>query len=216
MAFGILSVILGLLFVSIHQSEMTVKQVESGNRMVQKMEIIQYRLRGEVLDSYLNPNDPLTEFLGFPNQDRDRNTDSLIFTTLAQTRLSQSAPVSHLEGVQYLLFRNKRSNLFSLVHEQNTNLLSYGTQAVLPERLLSHVWSFRIRYFDGTLWTDRWNSVQSHSLPIIVKFEIVVVNEKGEKEKFIEEIQIPSSTLGQVQGGTGGNQIPEESGSTAN
>ncbi|MEC4682174.1 MAG: type II secretion system protein GspJ [Nitrospirota bacterium] len=214
-AFGIFSVILGLLFVSTQQTERTVREVESGNHLVQKMEMIQYLVQQELLGAYLNQNDPLTNFLGFPNQYRDRESDSLLFTTLAQTRLSQSSPVSHLEGIQYQLFQDSKSRLFVLVHEQNTNLLSYGTQAVLPEKLLSGVWSLKIRYFDGMLWTDRWNSVQSHSLPILVRIEIVVVNHKGKKEKFIEEVQIPSSTLNQSQGG-GGSAIPEGSGSTGN
>jgi general secretion pathway protein J len=214
-AFGIFSVILGLLFVSTHQTERTVREVESGNRLVQKMEMIQYIVQQELLGAYLNQNDPLTNFLGFPSQSRDRESDTLLFTTLAQTRLSQSSPVSHLEGIQYQLFQDSKSSLFVLVHEQNTNLLSYGTQAVLPEKLLSGVWSLKIRYFDGMLWTDRWNSVQSHSLPILVRIEIVVVNDKRKKEKFIEEVQIPSSTLNQSQGG-GASTVPEGSGSTGN
>ncbi|MCL4485376.1 MAG: general secretion pathway protein GspJ [Nitrospirae bacterium] len=213
-AFGILSVILGLLFVAIRQTEQTITSVESGSRFEKKMEIIRYLLREELLGAYLNPNDPLTNFIGFPNHMHNRDTDSLLFTTLAQTRLSQSSPVSHLEGVQYLLFKRAGSSLFTLVHEQNTNLLSYGTQAVIPEKLLGHVWSLRIRYFDGMLWTDRWNSVQSHALPLLARFDIVVMDEKGKKENFFEEVQIPQSTLNQNQGG--GNQIPEGSGSTGN
>jgi len=215
-AFGIFSVILALLFVSIHQTELTTKEVEAGNRLIQKMEMIQYLLREELLGAYLNQNDPLTNFMGFPNQSRDRETDSLMFTTLAQIRLTQSSPVAHLEGIQYQLFRDAHSRYFTLVHEQNTNLLSYGTQAVLPEKLLSRVWSFKVRYFDGMLWTDRWNSVQSHALPILVRMELVVVNEKGGKETFVEEVQIPSSTLNQSQGVSGGNAVPEGSGSTGN
>ncbi len=213
-AFGILSVILGLLFISIHQTERTVNSVEAGSHFEKKMEIIRYLLREELLGAYLNQNDPLTVFIGLPNKYRNRETDSLIFTTLAQTRLSQTAPVSHLEGVQYLLFKKTGTSLFTLVHEQNTNLLSYGTQAVTPETLLTRVWSFRIRYFDGMLWTDRWNSVQSHALPLLARIDIVVKDEKGKKEKFFEEIQIPQSTLNQNQGG--GNEIPEGAGSTEN
>ncbi|MDA8027437.1 MAG: prepilin-type N-terminal cleavage/methylation domain-containing protein [Nitrospiraceae bacterium] len=213
-AFGILSVILGLLFVAIHQTERTITSVDSGTRFERKMEIIRYLLREELLGAYLNPNDPLTTFIGFPNREHNRDTDSLLFTTLSQTRLSQSSPVSHLEGIQYLLFKSPGTDLFTLVHEQNTNLLSYGTQAVIPEKLLGHVWSLRIRYFDGMLWTDRWNSVQSHALPLLTRFDIVVVNGKGEKRIFFEEVQIPQTTLNQNQGG--GNEIPEGSGSTGN
>lgn len=172
-AFGIFAIILGLLFVSIHQTEQTAREVDTGNRLMRKMEMIQYLVREELLSAYLNQNDPLTNFLGFPNRYRDRETDSLLFTTLAQTRLTQSSPVSHLEGIQYQLFRDGSSRLFTLVHEQNSNLLSYGTQAVLPESLLSGVWSMKIRYFDGMLWTDRWNSVQSHSLPILCAFRLL-------------------------------------------
>jgi general secretion pathway protein J len=116
--------------------------------------------------------------------------------------------------VQYILFQNPGSALFTLVHEQNTNLLSYGTQAVIPEKLLGDVWSLRIRYFDGMLWTDRWNSVQTHALPLLTRFDIVVEDKKGKKEHFFEEVQIPQSTLNQNQGG--GNEIPEGSGSTGN
>ncbi len=213
-ASGILAVILGLLFVAIHQTERTIGEVESGSRFERKMEIVRYLLREELLGAYLNQNDPLTLFVGFPNHLHGRDTDSLMFTTLAQTRLSQTSPVSHLEGVQYILFRSSGTRLFTLVHEQNTNLLSYGTQAVIPEKLLGDVWSLRIRYFDGMLWTDRWNSVQTHALPLLTRFDIVVEDRKGKKERFFEEVQIPQSTLNQNQGG--GNEIPEGSGSTGN
>ena len=213
-AFGILAIILGLLFEAIRQTDMTIAHVERKTRFERKMEVIRYLLRNELLSTYLNQNDPLTLFMGFPNKTGGRETDSILFTTLDQTRLSQGAPISHLEGVEYMLFQDPVSRYFTLVHEQNTNLLSYGTQAVIPETILSRVWSFRIRYFDGMLWTDRWNSVQNHSLPLLVRFDIVVVNKKGKKEKFFEEIQIPSAMTGQVQGG--GNQIPEGSVSTGN
>ncbi len=214
MAFGILAIILGLLFEAIRQTDLTIAHVERKTRFERKMEVIRYLLRNEVLSTYLNQNDPLTLFMGFPNRTEGRETDTILFTTLGQTRLSQGAPIAHLEGVEYMLFKDPGSRYFTLVHQQNTNLLSYGTQAVLPEKILSRVWSFRIRYFDGMLWTDRWNSVQNHSLPLLVRFDIVVVNKKREKENFFEEIQIPSALTGQVQGG--GNQIPEGSGSTGN
>ncbi|MHB8370205.1 MAG: type II secretion system protein GspJ [Leptospirales bacterium] len=213
-AFGILAIIMGLLFEAIRSTDMTIAHVSSKTRFERKMEILRYLLRSEVLSAYLNQNDPLTLFMGFPNRTHGRDTDTLLFTTLAQTRLSQGAPISHLEGLEYILFKDPASRLFTLVHEQNTNLLSYGVQAVLPERLLTRVWSFRIRYFDGMLWTDRWNSVQTHSLPLLVRFDIVVLNAKKEKERFFEEVQIPEAMVGQVQGG--GNQIPEGSGSTGN
>ena len=213
-AFGILAIILGLLFEAIRQTDMTIAHVERKTLFERKMEVVRYLLRNEVLSTYLNQNDPLTLFMGFPNRTDGRETDTILFTTLGQTRLSQGAPISHLEGVEYMLFVNPSSPYFTLVHQQNTNLLSYGTQAVIPETILSRVWSFRIRYFDGMLWTDRWNSAQNHSLPLLVRFDIVVVNKKKEKEKFFEEIQIPSALSGQVQGG--GNQIPEGSGSTGN
>lgn len=192
------------------------KAIDRDNRLIQKMELVQYRVREELLSAYLNQNDPLTEFLGFPNQVNGRETDSLIFTTLAQTRMTQSSPVSHLEGVQYILFRQGGSRLFVFMHEQNTNLLSYGIQAVLPEKMLSRVWSMKIRYFDGTQWTDRWNSLQTHTLPLLVKIDLVVEEKKGRKKMFEEEVQLPSSSLLQILGGSGGNQIPGESGSTGN
>jgi len=202
-AFMIFAMILGLLFGAVESTQKVLAIANNGNRIYENVQSALFRIHGEILSTYINPNDPLTYFVGNPQSAGDEETDTLLFTSLAQTRLMQNAPVSHLMGVQYVLLPEKKEGEYVLAHEQDTNLLSYGTEAVQAEPLLHHVLSLRLFYFDSHEWVNQWNSMQSHLVPVYVKIVLKVrAGKKGEKT-FTDVVPIPLSTMMQAQGGSG-------------
>ncbi len=200
-AFTIFAMILGLLFEAVNSTQKVLRIANKGNAIFENVQSTLFRMHGEILSTYLNQNDPLTYFIGNPQSAGDEETDTLIFTSLAQTRLMQNAPVSHLMGVQYVLIPEKKGGEYILAHEQDTNLLSYGTQAVQAEPLLHHVLSLRLFYFDGHEWVNQWNSVQSHLLPVYVKLILKVRDGKKGEKTFTDVIPVPLSTMMQNQTG---------------
>lgn len=203
-AFFILTILLGLLYEAVKDTATLGQKIRKKNRIDANIELAFMKIRQEMISVYINTNDPLTYFIGSPQYSADDEHDTLLFTSMAQTRLMQNAPVSHMEGIQYILLPEKKGKGYLLAHEQDTNLLSFGTQAVVADPLLHHVKSLRILYFDGHEWTNQWNSLQSHLVPLLVKMEISIKEDKGPEKTFSDVFPIPVSTLNQTQNGTGG------------
>lgn len=197
-AFFILTILLGLLFHIVKDTDDLERRVEQGNHIYENVQAAFIRIRQELLSTYFNQNDALTYFIGNPQYSAENEHDTLLFSSLSQTRLMQNAPVSHLDGIQYILVPEKHGKDYVLAHEQDTNLLSYGTQAVVAEPLVHHVKSLRFLYFDGHQWTNQWNSMQSHLLPLLVKISMDIRDRNGHVETFSDVIPIPLSTLGQT------------------
>ncbi|MCL4461991.1 MAG: prepilin-type N-terminal cleavage/methylation domain-containing protein [Nitrospirae bacterium] len=202
-AFFILTVILGLLYESVKSTASLSQRIREKNRTDSNIELAFMKMRQEMISVYINTNDPLTYFIGSPQYSAEDEHDTLLFTTLAQTRLMQNAPVSHLEGIQYIVLPEKNGHGYLLAHEQDTNLFSFGTQAVVADPLLHHIKSFRLLYFDGHQWTNQWNSLQSHLVPLMVKMEISVKRKHEAVKTFTDVFPIPVSTLNQNQNGSG-------------
>ena len=203
-AFFIFTILLGLLYESVRSTASLARRTRDKNRTNINIELAFMKIRQEMISVYINTNDPLTYFIGSPQYSAEDEHDTLLFTSLAQTRLMQNAPVSHLEGVQYIVLPEKKGNGYLLAHEQDTNLLSFGSQAVVADPLLHHIKSFRILYFDGHEWTNQWNSLQSHLVPLLVKMEISIKKKNESVKTFTDVFPIPSSTLNQNQNGSGG------------
>ena len=207
-AFFILTILLGLLYKAVRDTEDLSTRIERDNRVYKRVQMAFLKIRQELLSTYINPNDPLTYFIGSPQYSAENEHDTLLFTSMAQTRLMQNAPVSHMEGIQYILLPEKKGRNYLLAHEQDTNLLSFGTQAVVAAPLLHHVRSLRIFYFDGKQWSNQWNSLQSHMVPLLVKLTISIQVEGGNIKRFTDVVPLPMSTLGQTQSGGSSGGIP--------
>ena len=205
-AFFILTILLGLLYRAVRDTEGLTTRIERSNRVYERVQMAFLKIRQELLSTYINPNDPLTYFIGSPQYSAENEHDTLLFTSMAQTRLMQNAPVSHLEGIQYILLPEKHGKGYLLAHEQDTNLLSFGTQAVVADPLLHQVRSLRIFYFDGRQWSNQWNSLQSHLIPMMVKIIIRIQSKGHQIIRFTDVFPLPMSTLGQTQAGGGGSQ----------
>ncbi|MHB8421850.1 MAG: type II secretion system protein GspJ [Leptospirales bacterium] len=203
-AFFILTILLGLLYRAVRDTEGLTTRIENTNRVYERVQMAFLKIRQELLSTYINPNDPLTYFIGSPQYSAENEHDTLLFTSMAQTRLMQNAPVSHLEGIQYILLPENHGKNYLLAHEQDTNLLSFGTQAVVADPLLRHVRSLRIFYFDGRQWSNQWNSLQSHMIPLMVKIRVAIQAKGGNVKRFTDVFPLPMSTLGQTQSGGGG------------
>ena len=203
-AFFIFTILLGLLYESVKSTASLSRRTRDNNRTDANIELAFLKIRQEMISVYINTNDPLTYFIGSPQYSAEDEHDTLLFTSLAQTRLMQNAPVSHLEGIQYIVLPEQKGDGYLLAHEQDTNLLSFGSQAVVADPLLHHIKSFRLLYFDGHEWTNQWNSLQSHMVPLLVKMEISIKRKNESVKTFTDVFPIPTSTLNQNQNGSGG------------
>lgn len=95
--------------------------------------------------------------------------DSLEFCTIGRDWGDQESPLS--EGMRWveLLLRTDVDPPV-LVRRIERNLLSTVVQEPEEEPLVSNVRSFALRYFDGSIWVEEWDStISDDTLPLAVE-----------------------------------------------
>ncbi len=82
---------------------------------------------------------------------------------------------SDVQAVAYYLApATDGSNTKSLVRVVTRNLLPVQEPATEEQTLLPGVMSAAMTYYDGTDWTDTWDSSTSNTLPTAIKFSLVL------------------------------------------
>jgi type II secretion system protein J len=84
-------------------------------------------------------------------------------------------PFSEAQAVAYYLApATDGSNTKSLVRVVTRNLLPVQTAAREEQILVTGVTEGYVEFFDGTSWTDAWDSTATSSLPTAVKFSLTL------------------------------------------
>jgi type II secretion system protein J len=96
-----------------------------------------------------------------------------IFTNSA--RIDGWTPLSEVQMVSYFLApATDGGNTKSLVRVVTRNLLPVQDATTEEQTLLPGVTSASILFYDGTDWTDTWDSTATSTLPTAIKFSIVL------------------------------------------
>ena len=120
-------------------------------------------------------------------------------------------PFSEVQLVEYYLSPNTDGgNGRSLVRVVTRNLLPVQTTTPDVQTLLSGISNATIDYYDGSQWTDTWDSSATTTLPKAIRFQIVLAgaNSGRPNQQPIELVvpvlvSTPASQLQSITGGTG-------------
>ena len=128
-------------------------------------------LLGEDLQSAIASGGLLAgTFLGEPGTDASgRAADALTFTCVASD-IAPSEGVGDVEQVQFACQPSEDGSGQVLVRQVTTNLLSPQEVEPRQEVLCRGVFAFTLAYFDGTDWTETWDSgAAENPLPAAVE-----------------------------------------------
>ena len=138
---------------------------------------------GQNLEAALPPTGLLAgEFLG---EDADGENgepaDRLTFHALAQDQ-SGARPPYPINMLEIFLSTDDETGETALVRHTTVNLLSPEVSEPVDEVLCQGVRAFDASYFDGSAWTDSWDSTMTgNSLPMAVAVSLTLEGEDGEK-----------------------------------
>jgi len=120
-------------------------------------------------------------------------------------------PFSEVQLVEYYLSpKADGGNGRSLVRVVTRNLLPVQTTTPDVQTLLSGISNATIDYYDGSQWTDTWDSSATTTLPKAIRFQIVLAgaNSSRSNQQPIELVvpvlvSTPASQLQSITDGTG-------------
>lgn len=110
----------------------------------------------------------------------------------SSARIDATTPFSEVQRVSYkLLPATDGSPGQTLVRSVNRNLLTYSTEEPVDTPVLDRVNSAGFEYFDGTDWTDSWDSSATGTLPSAVRFWLQREPAEGDATPAPVEIVVP-------------------------
>ncbi|HEY6169489.1 MAG TPA: type II secretion system protein GspJ [Verrucomicrobiae bacterium] len=128
--------------------------------------------------------------------------------------IDDTSPWAEVQKVAYFLAEPTNSTATApgkdLVRSITHNLLPVLTDDPVQQPLLSGVESFALTYYDGTSWTETWDSTTATNLPNAIKVQITLAQEKNQRStlapiEFIVPVMVQRRT-NSTQQATGGSQ----------
>ena len=128
--------------------------------------------------------------------------------------IDDTSPWADVQKVAYFLAEPTNSTATApgkdLVRSITHNLLPVLTDDPVQQPLLSGVESFALTYYDGTSWTETWDSTTATNLPNAIKVQITLAQEKNQRSalapiEFIVPVMVQRRT-NSTQQATGGSQ----------
>ena len=131
------------------------------------------QLETDLLNIYRDSNSLNRRLIGGLRQNADSVSTNLLFWTIGRTKARFDLPEGDLYEVEYFLLQeNEQSKLCRrLWPNPEKDILPTG---ILTE-LVENIREFQVRYFDGTNWTDIWDSDGLEMLPDIIEVTLVAV-----------------------------------------
>lgn len=124
-------------------------------------------------------------------------------------RIDARSPFGDVQRVAYYLAPAADGEPgFDLIRVVNRNLLSVQ-EAELPEEqtLLTGVAGALFEYYDGSDWTDTWDSAATESLPVAVRFQLQLQAGPGEPERASIETVVPV-VVTKIETDTADTEVP--------
>jgi len=116
----------------------------------------------------------------------------LRFTTLGHHRWQPNSPETDLSLIEYQIKKDTESDLLTLIHREETNPLSTTEASTEEYELAEALKELSVRFFDGTDWSDSWDSTAKKGLPQAVEVKFVLPIE-NEDRKFSLLARIPTA-----------------------
>ncbi len=117
-------------------------------------------------------------------------------------RVDGWTPFADVQMVAYYLAPSSDGgNSRSLVRAVTRNLLPTQTETPDEQILMTGVASAAVSFYDGSGWTEEWDSTVTSSLPTAIRFSLVLATRPGEPESAPIELVVPvlAATTTQLQ-----------------
>lgn len=199
-ALAILAILTTLIYGTFTQSHNVSTRLETTSERYQAVrQLFQIMLDDLTAAYYLEQTvtnqTPITVFIGTSPGATDSflTTQPLLrFTTLGHRRWQPNSPETDLSLVEYQIKKDTDSDLLSLLHREETNLLSSTEASTEEYELADGLKGLSVRFFDGTAWADSWDAAAKQGLPQAVEVKFVLPIE-NEDRKFSFLARIPTA-----------------------
>jgi prepilin-type N-terminal cleavage/methylation domain-containing protein len=202
LAIAVLALILVMLAGSFHAVATSKVQAEDHIAVDSAARAIVTGMVKEIRGAVQTPNLPSRVLLmGGVNAHGGQVIDSIAVSTLTPGHRRALEDFGPEDTVSYTATPNREHRgLFMLLRSQNSSLLGIGTgdnvrgAALLAANLLS----LRIHYFDGSNWSESWNSQSlppGRQLPTEVAIELTLASRSGAPVSIATMVTLPMAYL---------------------
>lgn len=160
------------------------------------------QLRAE-LRAAVVPNGLLADlFLAETEESGEVRLDRLEFVT-ATGGFTPDALGGDLVRLAYYLVESDKAGEYDLVRAEQANVLVVEVEEAEELVMLRGVASFELTFYDGTDWTDGWDSsVQENELPLAIHVRLTFAPRAGQTPPPLE-LTLPFEARSVASGGTG-------------
>ncbi len=172
----VLLVVQGVFFSALRLRHTTDRRIDEDRPLQRTLDIVAADLRGLcVTGGTLTGEFQTDSDFGLFTSASEGNPIGPTFTTTTG-RIDARTSFSEVQRINYRLLSDANANeSYTLLRVVDRNLLTTNYEDPFEEVLLHHVSDAGFEYFDGTYWTDSWDSSTSGSVPTAVRFWVQVV-----------------------------------------
>jgi len=201
-AMAVLALILVMLAGSFHVVAMSKVQAENHIEVDSAGRAIVTEMAKEIRGAVQTPAIPSRVLvMGEVHAHGSQVLDSISVSTLSPGHRHSLEDFGAEDTVTYTTMPNPRhSGWFLLLRSQSSSLLGIGTgnAAIEPALLASNLLSLRIRYFDGSNWSESWNSQSlppGRQLPNEVAIDLTMASRAGGSFSLATMVTLPMAYL---------------------
>jgi prepilin-type N-terminal cleavage/methylation domain-containing protein len=202
LAIAVLALILAMLAGSFHAVAMSKVQAENHLAVDSTARAILEEMSKEIRGSVQTASIPSQVLLmGQAHNQGPQRIDSISVSTLDPGHRRSLEDFGAEDTVSYTAVPNPDHPVwFLLMRSQNSSLLGIGTgiNARQPALLTANLLSLRIRYFDGSTWSESWNSQSlppGRQLPDEVSIELTIASRSGAPFSLATMVTVPMAHL---------------------
>ncbi len=190
-AMGIMAMVLTILYQTFAATIQVTESVEEESD-IYGMAHLGFSIMSEELQSaYWSKDRPYTFFIG--------TDDSLRFTAFSRHRYGEGVQGPELATLRYYLevapAEPGMEPRLTLIHEEETNLLSLSSESLQQTELAEMVQAFSLRYLSKEDWIDSWDASEQGELPKAVEIHLTFKDRNDREHEFLTRIQIPIESL---------------------
>jgi general secretion pathway protein J len=186
----ILSLVLAALYSVFSQTVTSKRWAEERATQARTTRVALLRI-SEDLQSALPLSTGTTRFTSETRPAREFPDDTLFFTTVTRTALSNHAPEGDQNEIGYTLEPDPEDiSDKQLVRRVNFVLSPKGNSTDESVPLLPHVRGLRFRFFNGQAWQEEWRQ-ENGQLPRAVETTVYLTDAQGVTEQFSAVVDLP-------------------------
>jgi prepilin-type N-terminal cleavage/methylation domain-containing protein len=207
LAIGILALVLAMLTASFSAVAHSKEHAESRLYANAAGRTIIWQLSNEIRDTVGGPTDQLhTLLIGQGHVQNGSPLDTLTLATYGAGHHRAIFGYGPEDIVTYTAQPNpQHPGWFLLTRTQQSALLRPGATSFRPEPIVlaGNVLALHLRYFDGNIWNESWNSQVAQNnaslLPVAVSIDLRLAAPGGQPMDFSTQVTLPMGVMGQLQ-----------------